>query len=247
MPAGLTATAISGTGWTCSLSPLGCNRSDVLAASSSYLPVTLTVDVASNAGASLTNLAAVSGGGEPNTANDSSSDPTNITSASITVVPDSNTASVVAGQSATVMLTITGNVNFTTSSTPACSTTAPLVTCQFSPPNLTVGTTAARVGVTFLTTGPTAANRVPAWPGRLKAGFAMLLSLPMIVFMVPSVGRRPRPLWPWMALLLLLLLAGCGSGTAAQPSTTPGTYAVQVTVSSGTTQGSTTISLTVTH
>jgi hypothetical protein len=41
-----------------------CTRSDALAASSSYPALTLTVNVASNAPASLTNTAAVSGGGE---------------------------------------------------------------------------------------------------------------------------------------------------------------------------------------
>lgn len=252
LPAGLTATAIGGTGWACTLSPLSCTRSDVLAASSSYQPVTVTVDVASNAGASLTNTASVSGGSEPNTTNDSASDPTTVTPASITVVPDSTTAQVVAGQSATTTLTITGNVNFPSSSTPACSTTAPLVTCQFNPPNLTVGTTASRVGITIQTVGPTASNRKPLWPGRSKAVFAMLLSLPMVVFMVPFVGRRRdrqrQRVWLWMGfLLLLLLLSGCGNGTPSQPFTTPGTYAVQVTVSVGTTQGSGTINLTVTQ
>ena len=79
LPAGLTATAISGTGWTCTLGTLTCTRSDALAASASYPAVTLTVNVASNAPASVTNTASVAGGGEINTANDSASDPTTIT------------------------------------------------------------------------------------------------------------------------------------------------------------------------
>src|SRR5262249_56837302 len=41
--------------------------------------LTITVSVASNAPASVTNTATVAGGGEVNTANDSASDPTNIT------------------------------------------------------------------------------------------------------------------------------------------------------------------------
>jgi hypothetical protein len=252
LPAGLTATAITGTGWTCSLSSLSCTRSDALAVSSSYPPVTVTVDVASNAGANLTNTAAVSGGGDPNATNDSASDATTVIAATITVVPDSATATVVAGQSVTVMLTVTGNVDFASSSTPACSTTAPLTSCQFSPSTLTVGTTAARVGVTMLTTGPTAANRRPLWPGRTKAVFATLLGLPMIMFLVPLVGRtcnrKHQRVWLWMGfLLLLLLLVGCGGGLASSPFTTPGTYPVQVTVASGTVQGSATINLTVTQ
>jgi uncharacterized repeat protein (TIGR01451 family) len=78
LPTGLTATAISGTGWTCTLSTLTCTRSDALAASASYPAITLTVNVASAAPASITNTATVSGGGEVNTANDTAGDPTTI-------------------------------------------------------------------------------------------------------------------------------------------------------------------------
>ncbi len=85
LPTGLTATAISGTGdsnWACTLQPLGCTRSDVLAAGASYDPITLTVNVAANAPSQVTNTATVSGGGEVNTANDTANDQTNITAAS---------------------------------------------------------------------------------------------------------------------------------------------------------------------
>ncbi len=79
LPAGLTATAISGTGWTCVLGTLTCTRGDSLASGSSYPVITLTVNVANNAPASVTNTATVSGGGEQNTSNDSATDPTTIT------------------------------------------------------------------------------------------------------------------------------------------------------------------------
>ena len=126
LPAGLTATAISGSGWNCSLNTLTCTRSDALAAGSSYPSITLTVDVASNAPASVTNSATVSGGGETNTGNNSASDPTTITTAAkinttttITAdTPDPSTA----GQAVTVSYTVvpasgngtpTGNVTVT--------------------------------------------------------------------------------------------------------------------------------------
>ncbi|HEX6634468.1 MAG TPA: IPTL-CTERM sorting domain-containing protein, partial [Usitatibacter sp.] len=78
LPGGLAATAISGTGWTCTLAALTCTRSDALAAGASYPAVTLTVDVDAAAPASVTNTATVSGGGESNLANDTASDPTTI-------------------------------------------------------------------------------------------------------------------------------------------------------------------------
>ena len=78
LPAGLTATGISGTGWACVLGTLTCTRSDALPAGSSYPDITLTVDVDPTAAPSVTNTAAVSGGGDTNTSNDTASDVTTI-------------------------------------------------------------------------------------------------------------------------------------------------------------------------
>jgi trimeric autotransporter adhesin len=83
LPTDLTATAISGTGWTCTLATLTCTRSDALAAGSSYPAITLTVNVAANAASSITNDATVSGGGETNTANNTVTDPTTVTVVSL--------------------------------------------------------------------------------------------------------------------------------------------------------------------
>ena len=78
LPSGLTASAMSGSGWSCTVSTVTCTRSDAWAAGSSYPAITLTVNVAANAPASVTNTATVSGGGETNTSNDSASDVTTI-------------------------------------------------------------------------------------------------------------------------------------------------------------------------
>jgi uncharacterized repeat protein (TIGR01451 family) len=78
LPAGLTATAIAGTGWTCDLPTLTCTRADALTSKSSYPVITLSVNVANNAAGVLTNNASVSGGGEVNSANDSATDTTTI-------------------------------------------------------------------------------------------------------------------------------------------------------------------------
>jgi uncharacterized repeat protein (TIGR01451 family) len=83
LPAGLTATGMSGTGWTCTLATLTCTRSDALVAGSSYPVITLTVDVALNAGSSLSNSATVGGGGETNVANDDATDAVTIDSAAV--------------------------------------------------------------------------------------------------------------------------------------------------------------------
>jgi uncharacterized repeat protein (TIGR01451 family) len=62
LPSGLTAVSMQGSGWLCQASPtIGCNRGDSLAAGASYPPLTLTVNVASNAPSSVTNQVSVSG------------------------------------------------------------------------------------------------------------------------------------------------------------------------------------------
>ena len=78
LPAGLTATAMSGSGWSCTLGTLTCMRSDALAAGSSYPPITLTVDANAGLSGTIVNSAAVSGGAEANTGNDSANDPTTV-------------------------------------------------------------------------------------------------------------------------------------------------------------------------
>lgn len=77
LPSGVSATAISGTGWTCALASLSCTRTDALAVGASYPVITVTVqsplNTALETNASLrdfNNTATVGGGGQTNEAND---------------------------------------------------------------------------------------------------------------------------------------------------------------------------------
>jgi uncharacterized repeat protein (TIGR01451 family) len=81
LPSGLSAAALGGTGWTCTLGTVSCTRVDVLGPNGlSYPPITLTVNIDPSATiGTLVNSATVSGGGEIITTNDSASDPTVIT------------------------------------------------------------------------------------------------------------------------------------------------------------------------
>jgi uncharacterized repeat protein (TIGR01451 family) len=80
MPVGLSPVSAAGTGWSCGISSstVTCTRSDPLAPGQSYPVITLAVTVPSNAPASVTNVVAVSGGGDVNSTNNSASDPTTI-------------------------------------------------------------------------------------------------------------------------------------------------------------------------
>ncbi|MEO8487986.1 MAG: hypothetical protein ABI585_16790, partial [Betaproteobacteria bacterium] len=87
LPAGLTATAIAGGGWTCVLGTLTCTRSDPLAPSESYPGIVLTVNVSPTSPPNLVNVATVSGGGDVDPSNNTASDPTTIVVALQYAVP----------------------------------------------------------------------------------------------------------------------------------------------------------------
>ncbi|MEU8434672.1 hypothetical protein AB0F18_17450 [Streptomyces sp. NPDC029216] len=78
LPAGVTPTAASGTGWNCGISgqTVTCTRTDALAAGASYPTITVTTNVTTSAPCTFTNTASVSGGGSPNA---SDNDPTTVT------------------------------------------------------------------------------------------------------------------------------------------------------------------------
>ena len=78
LPAGLTATGLSGSGWTCSVGTLTCTQTTPLTGGQAYPAIALTVTVANNALAVVTNTATVGGGGEFNTANNTARNATTI-------------------------------------------------------------------------------------------------------------------------------------------------------------------------
>src|SRR4029077_1425118 len=76
-PAGLTVTALSGAGWTCTVATRTCTRSDALAPAASYPEISVTTSVGAGvAPGTVTNSAAVSGGGDTNSGNNTATDPT---------------------------------------------------------------------------------------------------------------------------------------------------------------------------
>ena len=111
LPAGLTASAIAGTGWACTLTPaLGCTRSDALAARANYPAITLTVNVAANASSSVTNTASVSGGGDATPANNQASDLTAVFAATADLAATmSGPTSVATNSTESLALGVTNN------------------------------------------------------------------------------------------------------------------------------------------
>jgi hypothetical protein len=77
LPADLTATAISGNDWNCTLATLTCTRNDTLFPGSFYPGITVTVNVSGQAGSSVTNSVTASGGNAAS-GTVTASDPTSI-------------------------------------------------------------------------------------------------------------------------------------------------------------------------
>jgi uncharacterized repeat protein (TIGR01451 family) len=77
-PSGLTPVSMLGNNWNCTQPAGPCTRSSVVAASGSYETIVMTVNVTPTALSSLTNSAAVAGGGQTSTANDQASDQTTV-------------------------------------------------------------------------------------------------------------------------------------------------------------------------
>ncbi len=111
LPAGLIATAISGSGWNCSVATLVCTRTDALAPASSFPAITVTVSVAANAPANVTNSATVACACEAATAtgNNSTSVSTPIAAAPILAATKVANSAFVRGQTSSYTLTVTAS------------------------------------------------------------------------------------------------------------------------------------------
>jgi len=251
LPAGLTATAMTGTGWTCTVATLSCTRTDALAAGASYPAITLTVSVAANAAASVSNLVTVAGGGELNTANDSFTDVTTVTippDFTISVTPA--TITVVAGLPAKYLVTITPTNNAFTN--PIALTVSGLpgrTSFSFTSASVTPGLNPATSTLTILTTPGDPFLAQNHEKARLPL-FAMYL--PFAGLVLSGIGFRKRKLARKWALALAIFIGGgltfygCASaGNFQKLGTPPGTYTVTVTATSGNLQHAAPVTLVV--
>jgi uncharacterized repeat protein (TIGR01451 family) len=251
LPAGLTATAIDGLNWICTLSPLGCTRGDTLFAGTSFEPITITVNVGNTAASTVTNTATVSGGGETNTANDTASDPTQI-DAVLQMSAQTANLTVAAGSTASTTLNINyagglGAITFACSGLPLASS------CSFNPPSVSAtGTTPVTISIG--TTARSAAVLPPGpqgMPPVFTALFA-LIGLAAMVFALTRSRSGKMRLATGLAGMALLIVSGCGSDSKPKggggPTGTPAgasTVIVTATSASGGATATSTINLTV--
>ncbi|HEX3820228.1 MAG TPA: C25 family cysteine peptidase [Candidatus Sulfotelmatobacter sp.] len=112
VPLGITPTSASGTGWTCSVSgqTISCTRSDSLAGGATFPLITVNVNVAQSAPATITNVGAVSGGGDVSPMNDIGTDIATVGSTADMAVTDADSPDpVAAGANITYTQIVTNN------------------------------------------------------------------------------------------------------------------------------------------
>ena len=125
LPAGMTYVSATGTGWTCSGSgqSMSCTSSTVIAAGGTGSAITLTVDVASNAGTPLVNQAGASGGGASNTP--TATDSTVVVQVPVLAITKTHGASFTQGQTGTYTVTVSNTGTGATSGTITVTDTLP--------------------------------------------------------------------------------------------------------------------------
>ncbi|HET8888255.1 MAG TPA: hypothetical protein VFQ41_05075 [Candidatus Angelobacter sp.] len=240
-------TAISGTGWTCTLATLTCTRADALASGSSYPPITLTVNIPTNIQNNFTNTAVVSGGGDVNPNNNTATDAINL-GPPIIITPHASTATTTAGNSATYAFDVQdldptlGMVTF------ACSGLPVGTSCVFNPPATNQPLTVVAMTVTTSSGNGAVAGLNFDFGGKPPLYAALFFPALGLVGIAVS-GRKARKTRLRFAMVfvgaaMLLSFAGCAGGLHG-PVTPAGSYQLTVTAASTTVQASAPVTLTV--
>jgi hypothetical protein len=231
---------------------LTCTRADALASGASYPAITLTVNVASNAASSVTNIVTVAGGNEISTANDTFTDLTTISlPPDLTVAAAPPSVMVRAGQPAQYTITVTPVNNALANPVTLSVTGLPARSSfVFTSPTVTPGLNPATSTLTILTTPGDPFLAQNSTRSRLPL-YAMFL--PFAGLVLSGIGFRKRKITrKWLLAIAIFVCSGltfygCASaGNLSKLGTPPGTYQLTITAAtSGSVQHSTQITLVV--
>jgi uncharacterized repeat protein (TIGR01451 family) len=240
-------TAISGTGWTCTLATLTCTRADALPSGSSYPPITLTVNIPINIQNNFTNTATVSGGGDVNPNNNTATDKISL-GPPIVVTPQNSASTVKAGSTTQFTLNVEdddptlGMISFGCSGLPAGTS------CVFNPPATNQPLTVVTMTVTTSNGNGSVAGLKFDFGGKPPLYAALLFPVLGLVGIALSGSKtrktRLRFAMVFVGAAMLLSFAGCGGGLHG-PLTPAGTYQLTVTAASTTVQASAPVTLNV--
>jgi len=239
---GMTATDMSGTGWSCTLANLTCTRNDVLPSAGSYPSVTVTFNVSLNAPLAPSSVSVTVSGGGTDTAlgNNTRTIQVNM-GAAFGIASGAAPQTVPAGTPAKYVFNVfgtvaAGTITFSCSGLPAAST------CSFNPPSLTNDSIFVTMTINTTARGavinvPKPANRNPWFLPELLL-LAAMAGWSLKLLAAPGRRRRLVPILGVSTLLLVGILSGCGGGSTPTTITntiqgTPaGTYAVTFTATS---------------
>jgi hypothetical protein len=246
LPAFMLASEMSGTGWTCTLNPLSCTRSDSLAPGASYPPITVIVNIGQNIANTFSNTATVSGGGETNTGNDTAVDTATL-GPPIVFQPLGGSQPTSHGNSASMQFNLqetdstVGLITFGCTGLPANSS------CTFDPPTtsqssavVTMTVSAAGHGTSLTFNSTASATRKPRFYAALVFPVFGLVG---IAFGGRNKKMRLRLIMLFMGLIVLLGSIGCGGLQGVQ--TPAGAYKITVTATSTSAQVSVPVTLTI--
>jgi uncharacterized repeat protein (TIGR01451 family) len=243
------ATAISGTGWSCTLATLTCTRSDALPStpgSNSYPPITLTVNIPTNIVNNFTNTATVSGGGDVNPNNNTAHDSISL-GPPIVITPQANSQSVKAGGSGQFTFNVEDDDPTLGMVTFGCSGLPVGTSCTFNPPATNLAL--SQVTMTITTSAAASSNVVSgqlSGPGSTPPYYAALLPLlGMLGFAMTGRKKKARLRLALVFAGLMTLMSFVGCGGAHGITTPAGTYTITVTAATTTVQASTQVTLSV--
>ncbi|MDQ2712609.1 MAG: DUF11 domain-containing protein [Acidobacteriota bacterium] len=131
LPAGLTPTGATGSGWTCTIAgqTVTCNRADSLAPAATYPAIAVPVAISATAPASISDTATISGGADVNPNNNSATVSTSVRPAPDLTLTMTNSGHFAQGGSAS--FTLTAN------NAGGIATNAPVTVTDALPPGLT--------------------------------------------------------------------------------------------------------------
>jgi len=198
-PSGMTVTAMSGSGWSCSSLP-SCTRTDALAAGSSYPAITVTVSISAGASSPLVNSVTASGGGS---ASATATDSTIIAQAPAWQITKTHSGSMTAGG--------TGSYTVTVSNSGGSASAASTVTVTDTPPT---GMTVTGMSGT----GWTCANN-SGWACTRSDSLAANASYPTVLVTVSIASNASTP--------LVNSTTVSGGGVASSATATDSTTIVQ--------------------
>ena len=249
---GLTATAMSGTGWICTLNNLTCTRSDVLAAATPFPNINIVMNVANNAPPGANLRVTVSGGGDSDTTN-------NVASTTFTITPlvGMNAIGLVqqtvnAGTAGLFQIDVTPQPNAGGPANLSCSGLPAGASCGFSPPSAPIVPGGTVVNLAISTRARTAIVMPWNYKPLLPLLFLLLTAMAGVSLRHRlEAGKRLKPAFVLSGLLLLAALSGCGGGGGSQSvptgqnlqGTPAGTYVVTVTGTCPNGANSTTVTL----